>query len=204
MDFALIAGSLALRNPHHNSDLDVIIGAKEGRIFTVRLFTSFYLWLLELRRGSNASKEEGSGKVCLNHFVTPRGYELRSPRNAYWATLYKNLVPIFGDKNTILHFFQGNIWASAGAETWSFFRAEKPNWFRNALEIVLEGPIGNLFEYVVRFFQKAKFQESLKNVKAGNLPRVFFGDEELEFHPDTRRISEYLKKSEELICELTP
>src|SRR3989344_7737796 len=42
IDFVLVSGSMAMGDAKENSDFDVIIGARRGRIFTVR----FLCWLV--------------------------------------------------------------------------------------------------------------------------------------------------------------
>ena len=203
VDFVLVAGSLAFGAPRDHSDIDVVVGAREGRIFTVRFFASFFAWFLDFRRGSYSSKEEGRDKICFNHFVTPRGYELRPPRDLYWRVLYRNLIPFYGDKNAALNFLEANKWAPADAQTWKYFLAVRKSWFCRALEAVFGGWLGNILESLARSVQLFKFERSRKHIREDFHPRVYFGDDELEFHPDTRRIREYLEKSEMLIRELT-
>jgi len=109
-DFVLAAGSLAMGNIRKDSDFDVIIGAKFGRIFTVRFFSAAVFGLFGWRRDKESHGERASDKICLNHFVTPSNYCLRPPYNAYWQKLYENLVPIAGDKEKINAFFIANVW----------------------------------------------------------------------------------------------
>ncbi|GEM_PF-1789129 len=203
VDFVLVTGSLAFGTPKPTSDIDVIIGAREGRIFIVRFFASLFLWLLGLRRRRSDTKRESSNKVCLNHFVTSRAYELRNPRDLYWATLYKNTFPIFGDKNSILQFFEANSWSLRRSNNWSYFLEKKNNPYRKTLEFFLRGGLGNLVERFSRYVQRWRFEQSIKMLKAETYPRIYFGDEELEFHPDTKRIRQYLEESERIISELT-
>lgn len=114
---------MALGNVHQDSDFDVIVGAKSGRIFTARFFCILMFGLLGRRRHAKrgylprsagrqklSHREAASNKICFNHFVTPRSYCLKPPHNIYWRELYQNLVPIYGRKEKIREFFEANNW----------------------------------------------------------------------------------------------
>jgi len=110
IDFVFGAGSMALGNVHQDSDFDVIVGAKSGRIFTTRFFCVLMFGLLGRRRQKLSHKEAASDNICFNHFVAPESYCLRPPHNIYWQELYRNLVPIYGREEKIGEFFKANDW----------------------------------------------------------------------------------------------
>ncbi len=194
VDFALAAGSLAMGGIHEYSDFDVIIGAKSGRIFTVRFFSAAVFGLFGWRRNKLSYGESASDKICLNHFVTPANYCLRPPYNAYWQKLYENLVPIAGDKEKINAFFVANIWLD---EKRKYVSIDKRHIFTNkslfvkSIERILSGRLGDFIEKKLKKWQIQRIEAGLKS-GLGYKPRVFYGDEELEFHPDTKRIEDML------------
>src|SRR3989338_9483980 len=51
VEFAVAAGSLATGNVNPDSDFDVIIGARAGRIFTARFFSVLGFGIFGWRRG---------------------------------------------------------------------------------------------------------------------------------------------------------
>ena len=50
IEFAFGAGSMALNTAHEESDFDVIIGVRQGRIFTARFFAVLLFGLCGIRR----------------------------------------------------------------------------------------------------------------------------------------------------------
>jgi len=179
-----------------NSDFDVLIGVKSGRIFTARAFCVLFFGLLGWRR----KKEDGEGvakdKFCFSHFVTPDKYSLSGPYNEYWDELYSSLVPIYGDIKDIEKFYVANsTWMKEKREYKKDIRHlySKPGFIKMFLEKILSGRLGDLFEARVKNIQIKKIEESLKTEKQYK-PRIIFNDLELEFHPDTKRIEEMLNK----------
>ena len=200
LDFAIVSGSLALGNVHENSDFDVIVGARAGRIFTVRAFCLLIFGTLGLRRRGMDGKAASSDKICFNHFVTPTAYRLSPPHNDYWKKLYENLVPVYGREKSVENFFKANNWVSRGKifdeKYWQpqgGILKYTTHVFRSFFEWMLKGFLGNVFEKFLKSVQIKRMKRSLKR-DVGYKPRIRYDDEELEFHPDTRRIEEILKK----------
>src|SRR3989344_5654169 len=108
IDFALVAGSMAMGEEREDSDFDIVLGCKKGRMFTARTFIIFVFGALGIRRKAAHTKAESNNKFCFNHFVTPDSYTLRPPYNEYWKTLYRNLLPIYGREEAIEKFFAAN------------------------------------------------------------------------------------------------
>lgn len=190
VDFALIAGSLAFGNPKETSDFDVILGCKKGRIWTARAFAIFVFGFHGVRRTSKQKGFAVSNKICLNHFVTPSNYRLREPYNEYWQKLYQNLIPFAGDAEKIKNFFIANQdWSERISK--DFLVRPLADGRKKLLEILLTGPLGDWLEQFLRFTQLKKINSYV--LDESKKPRVFVSDEELEFHPDTLRIEEYLR-----------
>ncbi|KKU99307.1 MAG: hypothetical protein UY32_C0002G0043 [Candidatus Jorgensenbacteria bacterium GW2011_GWC1_48_8] len=214
LDFVIVSGSLATGNVHENSDFDVIVGARKGKIFTVRAFCVFVFGILGLRRRGIDHKAASSDKVCFNHFVTPKAYRLSPPYNDYWVKLYQNLVPVYGREKAVRDFFRANDWAlPAGRQgpretifSEKYWQSTNPNpaggihmyttWIlKTFFEFVLQGWIlGRVFEKFVKIIELHYIKKGIKNGALGFKPRVRYGDDELEFHPDTARIEEMLKE----------
>jgi len=192
VDFALAAGSMATGNVREESDFDVIIGARPGRIFTARFFAILAFGLFGWRRTKISHDETAKDKICLNHFITEKSYRLSSPHGKYWQTLYKNLVPVYGAPEAIQAFFDANKeWigepVALGDDTRYRYRA--PSFFKkNIKEAFLTGKFGDKVEAWLKKLQITKIERSLKEDEPGYKPRIIYSDTELEFHPDTRRI----------------
>lgn len=195
VDFALAAGSMALGNVKPESDFDVIVGARSGRIFTARFFCALAFGIFGWRRAKLSHKESAADKICLNHFVTEKSYQLSGSRNAYWQGLYQNLVPLFGEPEKISKFFTANnAWLSKprfyADDLRHFYKTA--SWTKKVREWFLGGAFGDWVEKVLRRIQIARIERSLKTDPPGYKPRIKYNDEELEFHPDTRRIQDFL------------
>ncbi len=201
VEFAVAAGSLATGNVHADSDFDVIIGARTGRIFTARFFCVLAFGLFGWRRkrlhGADADTTYKSNKtyrsytadkVCLNHFVTAASYRLAPPHNAYWKHLYGNLVPVFGSAGRIKKFFAANEdWAEGrGYEIDLRHLHQTDSRIKKIREFLLGGRFGDWLERKLKAVQVARIEKSFQK-EAGYKPRIIYRDDELEFHPDTRR-----------------
>ncbi len=226
VEFVLAAGSLATGDVNEDSDFDVIIAAKKGRIFTVRFFTVVFLSILGWRRKKwhspaveqlksyvplsgttveqlkNSSTHElvnssTTDKICLNHFVTEKSYRLSPAFNPYWRSLYRHLVPVFGDTQKIRAFWLANKdWMREIPDYQDDLRHRfhKSSEIKIFLENILSGSFGDILEKFLRFIQVKRIEASIKTDPPGYKPRIRYSDEELEFHPDTRRIEAFLKK----------
>jgi hypothetical protein len=190
VNFVLIAGSLAFGKPKETSDFDVILGCEKGRIWTARAFAIFIFGFHKVRRTSKQKGMEASDKVCLNHFITKNSYRLQEPHNEYWQKLYQNLIPFVGDKAEIEKFFIANKGWSMKEQT-DFYVKSIISARKNFLEFVLAGLLGDWLEKFLRFIQIKKI--NLNPPDPTRKPRIIVSNDELEFHPDTLRIEEYLK-----------
>lgn len=208
VEFALAAGSLATGNVHADSDFDVIIGARYGRIFTARFFSVLGFGLFGWRRkrlhggavymtdkSNKTYKSETADKVCLNHFVTEKSYRLAEPHNAYWKNLYQNLVPVYGDPEKINSFFAANQdWMGERVYTDDLrHKYRGPSFVEKIRECLLGGRLGDWLERRLKNFQVKRIERGLAE-SAGYKPRLIYTDAELEFHPHTKRIEEYLQQ----------
>lgn len=193
-DIVFVSGSMAIGNVYEDSDFDVIIGVKNGRIFTARAFCVAFFGLLGWRRKRGTEGRDAKDKFCFSHFVAPENYRLSEPHNDYWKKLYLSLTPVYGDKKSIQKFYDAN----------SDWLGEKKNYKEDAkhlykekgvlkkiFEKILEGKFGNFAEIGLKNIQIKKIK---KNLKTENLykPRIICSGSELEFHPDTRRIEDML------------
>ncbi|MDO8495662.1 MAG: hypothetical protein Q7S32_04100 [bacterium] len=196
VDFVLASGSLATGKLHEKSDFDVIVGVRRGRIFTARFFGVSFSQVMGWRRSKLDGKGEVSDKICLNHFITPKSYRLSPPHNEYWDRLYQNLVPVLGNENKIRDFFRANDWM----ESQRIYRRDSRYIHRTStltkkfLEWILGGIFGNKIEGILKENQIKRIESGLPHT-LGRKPRFIYNDSELEFHPDTARIEEMMKRS---------
>jgi len=196
VDVAFAAGSMVTGNVNENSDFDVIVGVREGRIFSARFFSVIAFGLFGWRRSKIDHREAAKDKVCLNHFVTPSAFRLSAPYEPYWHHLYRMLVPLFGDMETVRSFWISNeAWMEKKVmyEDDLRHRHRKSSTWKILIEKILGGSVGDSLERILRNWQIRRIEEGLRRSGELHKPRIRFDDHELEFHPDTRRIQLFQK-----------
>lgn len=182
------SGSLALRNTDKESDLDVLIVVKRGRIWTARFLTVVLLSLLSVRR--TRYEKVAPDKICLNHFITDKS--LYIPRKSiYTAQLYARLIPIMGDEKLISEFCEANRWVGEYVPKFkiqnsnfkSNSKIKTQNFIKNLGEKILDTKLGDWLELILRKYQLRRINSYHLTHKPGG--RVKADDESLEFHPDS-------------------
>src|SRR3989344_1825310 len=185
--FIFASGSMALGSVRDASDFDLIVGARPGRIFTVRFFALAFFGFARLRRKKNASKGEGKDKFCFNQFVTKNVFPLQS-HDIYSRYLYEILVPVFGDPVLINELLvQQDEQKRFLTDDLRYYRT-RTSLLRLILERGLGSKIGNGFEGFLKFFQVKKIEHGLRKTHLGHKQRIVYTDDLLEFHHDTHRI----------------
>ncbi len=200
----LINGSMAMYNAKKESDIDLLIVAKNKRIWTTRFLTSLFFQVIGERRYGKKIKN----RFCLNHYIS--GNFLKSELfNLYVAHLYAHLVPILELENGLYNRFQfenrwiGNYLYFYNVEKLDNQQKIKNNYIakliRKFQEIILNTFLGNILEKVLGFFQKKRIKNHpLIDQKDG---RIVFDDKQLEFHPNSQGIK-ILNKYEKIMLEL--
>lgn len=205
VDFVFGAGSMAVGNVAETSDFDVLIGARQRRIFTARFFAILFFGLFRWRRAKNEHGTFAADKICLNHFITPASYRFALEKNPYWEQMYQGLVPIFGDERFMRIFLQANTELIPQPKRVlgdTRYRYRKSAFIKRSLERLLSGNLGVWFEKKVKAIQIARIEKGLPKdakptphhirievpgAKQGSYalpPLIRYSDTELEFHPD--------------------
>lgn len=190
VEFAFGSGSMSSGNVSATSDFDVLIGVREGRIFTARFFAAFAFGIFGWRRTRLDHHETASDKVCLNHFVAPGAYCLKPPYSDAWRAMYASLAPVFGTPELMNAFWAANAgWMRGQTQYAPDARhiGESANVIGRTLVAVLSGTLGNAVERALRHFQMKKIARSMRAIPPEYRPRIIVSDVELEFHPDQRR-----------------
>jgi len=188
-----ISGSLALENIKKDGDLDLLVIAKFGRIWTVRFLMVLLTSLLGVRRKKNSKNV--SNKICLNHFITDRSLFIPL-KSIYTAQLYAHLKPLLiSDIKLLDKFIEDNYWIGKYIYGWDKvkFRIKKSEikirqgkisyFIREILEKILNGKIGDWLERVLMIFQENRIRKNPLTYKSGG--RVVVNNYCLEFHPDS-------------------
>ena len=179
------SGSLALGHTNEESDLDVLVITKDGRIWLARMLISLAMNILGVRR---KNKERiAPDKICLNHYITT--VSLKIPfESLYNAQSYAHLTPVFWRDEKIIKKFwrENNEWVGKFLCRWESpdayqRRAIKKNKFLRWLTLAMEKILDRtkLADGLEKLFKKVQiFRINF------NLPgRIVASDQQLEFHP---------------------
>jgi len=183
VSFVFGTGSMAYGTLRIESDFDVIVSVKKGRIFSARLFCIIAFGIFGWRRKKVTHDGDAKDKICLNHFITYESYRLSEPHNEYWKAAYLNLVPLYGDVLEMDKFYNANKdWMGENLNFVDDLRYQRKHSspLKSFVEYLFSGIIGDYFEKGIAAIQIGKIKKSLKNFS--HKPRVKFNDRELEFH----------------------
>ncbi|MBU4284788.1 nucleotidyltransferase domain-containing protein [Patescibacteria group bacterium] len=203
-----VSGSLAMYNAKKESDIDLLIVAKNKRIWTARFMATLFFQIIGERRYGKKT----AGRFCLNHYIADESLKINFP-SLYNAQTYAHLVPILeGEKGIYNKFQQENNWMNNYLAFYDFQKLKNQQSIKiNSLlrfiarvnEIILNTFIGNILEKILRFFQKRHIKKhSSQNQGEG---RIVVNDNQLEFHPDSPEagiIDKYNQKMLELGFEI--
>jgi len=198
-----VSGSLAMNNTKEESDIDLLIITKAGRIWTCRALATLYFHLIGQRRHGNLTKN----RFCLNHYITDSSLEIPWP-SLYNAQTYAHLVPLWQKKGLYHKFQKANKWIGQYLVNYSinqkgYLTRLESNQFlgliRKFREWILDNWFGDLLEFFLKKVQEKKIKKEPLTFKSGG--RVSFDDQQLEFHPDSPEkniLERYNQKMKEL------
>lgn len=200
-----VSGSLAINNSHSESDFDILVIAKTGRLYTCRIFLSFLTALFRVRR----TKDDVTApdKFCFNHYLTDANLFIPS-ESLYNAQTYVNLKPILARDGVWVKFFLDNLWLNkyvyhSQPQGEVRFRTVQPGeLMRNTnalLEAFLNTPAGTLIEKALSNYQQRRIRLNPVTYSPGG--RTIFTNEQLEFHPHSEErkiLSNYNKLIENM------
>lgn len=183
----MAGGSLAYNNTTANSDFDVLIIAKSGRLYTCRVFLSLVASFFRARR--KRFDLIASDKFCFNHYLTDENLSI-SHESLYNAQSYANLKPVLIGGELFKRFYGDNIWINKYVYNFCpaddfVLRRIRPfpvlAVFSKITEKVLNSFWGDWLERALRYFQQKRIKINPATYESGG--RVVFNESELEFHP---------------------
>lgn len=183
-----VSGSMVLNNTREESDIDVLIVVRSGRIWLTRFFITALLQFIGRRRHKKFTKD----RICLNHYITDKSLEIKF-RSLYNAQTYAHIIPVLEVEKEIYEKFQkANRWVKDYLIFWpemeiEHFKILKTNSFFRGFakvgEMSLNNWFGNLLEKLFKRVQKRSIEKDPLTQKKGG--RVTIDDTQLEFHPDS-------------------
>jgi len=186
-----MSGSLAEGNVRPNSDLDLFIIVRHGRIWLARLFVLIVAQMTGRRR--KYWNRQAPDKLCLNHYVTD-SHPVISPeiRNVYTSVLYRHLIPLYG-VSVFRRFQQANagwlkqyVMYPTPLFIWSPYLIRTPWWLRtlkHKAERALSEPLTDIFEILAERVQRNLV---MNHALPGQGGRVALSSTELAFHPNSK------------------
>lgn len=192
-----VCNNLAYNNASEESDIDLFIVIEPGRMWIARLIITAILQFHGVRRHGNKIK----GRFCLSFFITTNKLNMEplqipneDPYLAYWT---QNLTPFYG--KDVYHEFKrlNQDWLkdkyslNFNEDSERYLCAIPKNKFKNFIEFVLNGKMGNLFEEFLKKTLKKKTLRSMNSLSSD--ADVIVNDDMLKFHNHDKR-REYLKK----------
>lgn len=194
-----ICNNLAYDNPSEQSDIDLFIIIKEGRMWTSRFLLTIVLHFFGVRRHGN----KVAGRFCLSFFVTEKAMDLEKielkpedPYLAYWA---RNLKPIYGLETYQNFTGKNKDWLSSYGLKFSeerlkhLYAEEKESLIKRFGEFLLGRCLGDFVEKIMKKTLKKKTLSSMS--KLGEDASVVVTDHMLKFHNHDKRKSIYEKWS---------
>lgn len=181
------SGSMATGNTTEESDFDVLVIVRSGRLYTCR----FFLWTISSLLGVRRKKNQkiAPDKLCFNHYITDDNLYI-SHESIFNAQTYINLKPVMIKPELFDQFYANNLWLNN--YTYNFrphgnfvgISAKLPNVFMilaKFSEFLVDSFPGNRAEKFFKYFQQKRIKSDPIIHELGG--RIVFTDQELEFHP---------------------
>jgi hypothetical protein len=192
-----VCNNLSYNNPSQQSDIDLFIVIKPGRMWLARLITSLILQFYGVRRHGNKI----SGRFCLSFFVTTNKLNMEhlqiKPKDPYLAYWTKLLSPIYGEDIYEEFKKENEIWIKEkyglkfSDDSKKHMYVESDSKLKRFFEWLFGGLIGNLIERLLKKTFKKRILHKMK--KLGPEASVIVSDDMLKFHNHDKR-REYYEK----------
>ncbi len=182
----MMSGTMAVGNPYKESDIDLLVVAKAGRIWTVRALLTFFALVF----GKYRHKRQTKNRLCLNHHITDKSLAIDFG-NLYKAQEYLNLIPIAGELKIYDNFLLANQkWMEKYVYCYDFDQRENIwTFFPQKIFLKTKRFFEWLFgktagDWLEKFFKKIQIFFIQKN-PLSNQPegRLRYTDDNLVFHP---------------------
>lgn len=197
-----IANTLAYSNAKPDGDIDLLVVARPGRLFTARIFLTFWLMIFGRWRHGRHIKN----RYCLSFFLTEDNLQLNKikfPENddiylVYWT---KWLTPVYSPKPQISsNYFIQNKWIKSFLPNANFIntytQTDRPSFLAKFLELLFDGGLGDLLEKVLSYLMMTKIKSRTIEF---DIDGTIASTQILKFHPAGKR-KDYLQKWQSL-CE---
>ncbi|MBN1258211.1 hypothetical protein JXA05_00430 [Candidatus Peregrinibacteria bacterium] len=192
-----VCNNLSYNNASEQSDIDLFVVVKPGRMWIARLLITLILQFFGVRRHGN----KVAGRFCLSFFVTDKKLGMEElalkPEDPYLAYWTKLLSPIY-DEGAYEEFKKANenwILPAYGLKfsdnAKKHLYVEGKSGLKKTMEWILNGKLGDGIEWLLKKTFKKKTLAHAQ--KLGPEASVIVSDDILKFHNHDKR-AEYRKK----------
>jgi len=197
-----VTGRLAMKNTGKNSDWDLFVLLKKGKIWTGRTLVTAFVHLIGKRRYGNKIKD----RICLNYFITDESLKINIKErpfevNLFSASEYSFMIPLFGFR--VFRKFQiRNPWIREFKPNFEISEVRNmkmisDNHFSKVLRKSGERLLGfDFIENFLRNIEKNKIANNPKTHLAGSV--IEANDDCLVFLPEPQGKEIYEKTLEKL------
>lgn len=185
-----------------DSDIDVFIAVRQGRLFIARALATLCLSLFRLRR----TKKKIKNKICLSFYVADNNLNLEKTaidNDIYLVYWLNNLIPVYDPDDLHHSIMQANRWVNkylknglenyAVGSQWKVETSKIASGIKNFFEKTWVSTYGDMIEKQAKEMQLVKMKMNFTSVQNENDTRVVVSDEMLKFHENDRRV-EYRDK----------
>jgi len=189
-----VCNNLAFGKVDERSDIDLFIVAKRGRLFIVRLFVTFLLHVMGVRRHG----DKVAGRFCLSFFVDEDFLDMKGiaiDNDIYLAFWVRTMVPVIDD-GVSGEFLNANGWVVRYFEEDFEMDGSRVvgsgGFLSKIFGWILGGWFGDKVEKVLKKWQMGRAKKKALEVDV-NVASLVVEDHILKFHNVDRR-REYRKK----------
>ena len=199
-----ITGRLSMKNTRNDSDWDLFVVLKKGKIWTGRTLLTVFVHLIGKRRHGEKIKD----RICLNYFITDESLKINISERSFEVNLfsageYSFMIPLFGFK-AFRKFQIRNSWIKDFKPNYELsgirsIRMVSDGHFSKALRKLGEKLLG--FGFMENFFRKLEMEKIARNPKS-HLPGSIIeaNEETLVFLPEPQGKEIYEKCRKKLVA----
>lgn len=196
VEAVFLCNTVAFGWPKKESDVDVFIVVKQGRLWLTRFLVTARLSFAKLRR----NRKHISDKICLSFYTTDDNLDLSriciDKEDVYLVYWLNFLIPLYDPKQLRVDLQKNNKWVQSFVS--GFYIAKTlPHYaiqnsrisyiIKRFFEIVWFEMYGSLLETQAKKLQKLKMKKNKNSLQDKKDTRVVISDSMLKFHENDRR-----------------
>jgi len=187
-----ICNKLAYFNSSPDDDIDLLVIAKQNRIWLARFYSTLIMKILNRRPTAHDKKN----KICLSFFISEDNLNLQSialENDIYLVYWINQVLPIYDSANIYKDFYNANSWTKMylpnrqPIELNSRWQISQKKHWQKPLQILCSPRIGNLLEKVCKQIQLKIMPTHLKQLAQEKNSSVIINDQMLKFHDKDKR-----------------